>query len=257
MRDVSHYRGSAAIQVTEAQTVAVVVDLYWGRTPSWRDREGRLSGTLQPAAGGGALSPPSGDVMLRLPDGYEAAGRLTVVAPSDGRPAWCAFAGPAPCFPAAKSGLDGHCLVVHNPTIGLHRGKEHAREVLDGAAARLGVRTRRSGSHWFCADLTDPQLDGLRWELGIGYVEQEREGHPAPLFRARPDHAIDGNYLVQVRDGVDPRTVAARLGVEPHSTIAPAAKWFGADLNRVELKRVRHDPDVIEVGQNQRFVVSD
>jgi Peptidase inhibitor I9 len=250
------YRGPAVVTAVprkQSVRIPVTVDLCWGSAPFNADRTGRLSGTLEPAGAETALL-PTGKVVLRLPDGYQATGQLAALALRSG--SWYAFAGPAPYFPAIQRGLEGHFLVTTGYTPGW-QGEVSSETIIEAVTGRVGITVTRTGSSWFCADLTDAERVRVRWELGVAYVEQEIEGHPAPCFRGSPPDAIEGEFFVNIREGVDPGAAAARLGVDNPLHVFTNFSSFGARLTDAEIDRIRHDPDVVDLRQNSRVYLDD
>jgi hypothetical protein len=250
------YQGPAVVTAVPRRLtvqVPVAVDLYWDLTPSDADRTGRLSGYVEPAGEADTSSLPAGKVMLRLPDGYLAAGQLAAQASEWGT--WYAFAGPAPYFPAIRRGLEGHYFVAAGTMVGW-QAKGSTETIIETVTARVGITATRTGQSWFCADLTDAQRAVLRQELGVGYVEQEIDGHPAPCFRGSPPDAIEGEFFVEIREGVEPGAAAARLGVDKPQVFTIINTFF-AHLTDAEIDRIRHDPDVVELSQNARIHLDD
>ncbi len=74
---------------------------------------------------------------------------------------------------------------------------------------------------------------------------------PAPLRSAAPGRGIEGSYLVVLREGADPRSVAAVAGVEPGFVYAAALNGFSAKLNAGQLNALRHDRNVAYVEEDQ------
>jgi len=74
---------------------------------------------------------------------------------------------------------------------------------------------------------------------------------PAPLRSAAPGRGIEGSYLVVLREGADPRAVAAVAGVEPGFVYAAALNGFSAKLNAGQLNALRHDRNVAFVEEDQ------
>jgi subtilisin family serine protease len=70
-----------------------------------------------------------------------------------------------------------------------------------------------------------------------------REAHTAPV-RAAVGAAVDGDYLVVLNEGGDPRWVAAIAGVDPHFVYTAALNGFAATLNRGQLNALQHNPNV-------------
>ncbi len=61
-----------------------------------------------------------------------------------------------------------------------------------------------------------------------------------PLSAASPN----GGYIVVLREGANPTSVAAVAGVRPHSVYTAALTGFAAQLNRGQLNALRHNPAV-------------
>ena len=78
---------------------------------------------------------------------------------------------------------------------------------------------------------------------------------PAPLRSAAPGKAVEGAYVVVLREGADPRSVAAVAGVEPGFVYAAALNGFSARLSGGQLTALRHNPAVDYVEQDQEMVV--
>ncbi|MEW5931283.1 MAG: S8 family peptidase [Gemmatimonadota bacterium] len=78
---------------------------------------------------------------------------------------------------------------------------------------------------------------------------------PAPLRSAAPGKAVEGAYVVVLREGADPRSVAAVAGVEPGIVYAAALNGFAARLSEGQLTALRHNPAVDYVEQDQEMVV--
>jgi hypothetical protein len=254
--DGQRYRGPAVVTAVPRSTtveVLVTADLYWDWTPSHADRAGRLTGYVEPAGEAETSSLPTGTVMLRLPDGHRAAGRLAAQASEWAT--WYAFAGPAPYFPAVRHGLEGHYLVAMGSMIGW-QAKDSTETIIQKVSARVGITATRTAETWFCADLTDAQRAVLRQQLGVAYVEQEIEGHPAPCFRGSPLAAVEGEFFVTIREGVRPDAAAARLGVDKPDVFT-IINAFLAHLTEAEVSRIRRDPDVVHLCQNTRIHLDD
>jgi subtilisin family serine protease len=76
----------------------------------------------------------------------------------------------------------------------------------------------------------------------------------APL-RSAVGRAIEGSYIVVLREGADPRSVAAVAGVEPSYVYTAAVNGFAASLNDGQLNALRHNPNVDYVEEDQQFDV--
>ncbi len=78
---------------------------------------------------------------------------------------------------------------------------------------------------------------------------------PAPLRSAASGRAVEGRYVVVLRAGADPRSVAAVAGVEPGFVYTAALVGFAAELNAGQLAALRHNPAVEYVEQDQQMAV--
>jgi subtilisin family serine protease len=74
----------------------------------------------------------------------------------------------------------------------------------------------------------------------------------APLLAAQSGRGIDGQYIVVLQDGADPRSVAAVAGVHPKFVYTAAVNGFSAALNEGQLNALRHLPGVAYVEQDGR-----
>ena len=73
----------------------------------------------------------------------------------------------------------------------------------------------------------------------------------APLRAAAANRGIDGHYIVVVKEGADPRSVAAIVGAQTTHVWTAAVNGFSADLNQGQLNALRHNPNVELVEQDQ------
>jgi subtilisin family serine protease len=73
----------------------------------------------------------------------------------------------------------------------------------------------------------------------------------APLLAVAAG-AIDGEYIVVLNEGADPRSVAAVAGVSPRYVYTAALNGFSAALNEGQLTALRHNPRVAYVEQDGR-----
>ncbi|MFL5384605.1 MAG: S8 family peptidase [Longimicrobiaceae bacterium] len=72
---------------------------------------------------------------------------------------------------------------------------------------------------------------------------------PAPVLAAR-GVGIDGAYIVVVKEGADPRSVAAVAGVEPRYVYQAALHGFAGTLNAGQLNALQHNPNVEYIEQD-------
>ncbi|HEU0302398.1 MAG TPA: S8 family peptidase [Longimicrobium sp.] len=63
--------------------------------------------------------------------------------------------------------------------------------------------------------------------------------------------AIDGQYIVVLNEGANPRSVAAVAGVSPRYVYTTAVNGFAAGLNAGQLNALRHNPAVAYIEQDQ------
>jgi subtilisin family serine protease len=78
-----------------------------------------------------------------------------------------------------------------------------------------------------------------------------RAADAAPLLAAA-GRAVEGQYIVVLRGGADPRAVAAVAGVHPRFVYTAALHGFAAGLNAGQLAALRHHPSVEYVEPDQR-----
>ncbi|WP_420129999.1 S8 family peptidase [Longimicrobium sp.] len=72
----------------------------------------------------------------------------------------------------------------------------------------------------------------------------------APLLAAT-GRGLDGQYIVVLKEGADPRSVAAVAGVSPRHVYTAALNGFAAGLNAGQLNALRKNPSVEYVEQDQ------
>ncbi|HEX6558921.1 MAG TPA: S8 family peptidase [Longimicrobiales bacterium] len=76
----------------------------------------------------------------------------------------------------------------------------------------------------------------------------------APLF-AVTGAPIAGSYIVVLKDGADPRSVAAITGVSPRYVYEAVVNGFAGDLNFGQLTALQHNPNVDYIEPDQVFTV--
>jgi subtilisin family serine protease len=74
----------------------------------------------------------------------------------------------------------------------------------------------------------------------------------APLLSAAAGHAVEGQYIVVLEEGADPRSVAAVAHAEPRWIYTAVLNGFSATLNPGQLTALRHNPAVNYIEQSQR-----
>jgi subtilisin family serine protease len=79
-----------------------------------------------------------------------------------------------------------------------------------------------------------------------------RAPEAAPLLSAAAN-GVEGRYLVILKEGADPASVAAVAGVTPRHTYTAAINGFAAALNQGQLTALRHNPNVAYVEQEQLY----
>jgi subtilisin family serine protease len=78
-------------------------------------------------------------------------------------------------------------------------------------------------------------------------VQDPTSARPAPgqaVRSAAPGRAIPGKYIVVLKEGADPRSVAAVARVEPSFVYTAAINGFAAELNQGQLNALQHNPGV-------------
>ena len=78
-----------------------------------------------------------------------------------------------------------------------------------------------------------------------------RAADGAPLMAAQAGRGVDGSYIVVLKEGADPRSVAAEAGASPRFVYTSALNGFAAALNQGQLNALRHNPRVEYVEQDQ------
>src|SRR6266545_7406196 len=82
-----------------------------------------------------------------------------------------------------------------------------------------------------------------------GAAAGEQGKGPAPVVQA-PERGIPGQYIVLVKRGAEPRSVAAIAGVNPRHLYTAALNGFAAALNQGQLTAMQHNPDVAYIEQD-------
>ena len=73
----------------------------------------------------------------------------------------------------------------------------------------------------------------------------------APLLSAAPGRGIEGQYIVVLNDGANPRSVAAIAGVTPHHVYTAALNGFSATLNAGQLNALQRQEGVSYIEEDQ------
>jgi subtilisin family serine protease len=80
-----------------------------------------------------------------------------------------------------------------------------------------------------------------------------RAPEAAPLVAASAaTRAVPGSYIVVLKEGENPRSVAAIAGVDPRFVYTAALNGFAAELNQGQLNALQHNPAVAYVEQDMR-----
>ena len=75
-------------------------------------------------------------------------------------------------------------------------------------------------------------------------------GTAAPVLSAGAN-AIEGEYIVVLKEGANPASVAAVAGVDPEFVYTAALNGFSATLNRGQLTALQHNPNVEYIEEDQ------
>ncbi|HYR08054.1 MAG TPA: S8 family peptidase, partial [Longimicrobium sp.] len=76
------------------------------------------------------------------------------------------------------------------------------------------------------------------------------DGSTAPLLAAAPGTGVDGEYIVVLKEGANPRSVAAIAGAGPRHVYTAALNGFSASLNQGQLNALRNNPAVAYIEQD-------
>lgn len=77
---------------------------------------------------------------------------------------------------------------------------------------------------------------------------------PAPLLEARGAQTIDGKFIVKLKDSSTIGIMEAKAKVpNAEHVYSEVMKGFSATLNKNELEKLRHDPDVSNASLHSRL----
>jgi subtilisin family serine protease len=82
------------------------------------------------------------------------------------------------------------------------------------------------------------------------------DGRTAPVLSASNGRGIDGQYIVVLNEGANPRSVAAIAGVTPGFVYTAALNGFSAELNQGQLNALQHNGAVAYIEQDQEVQAS-
>jgi subtilisin family serine protease len=77
----------------------------------------------------------------------------------------------------------------------------------------------------------------------------------APVYAVN-GNAIDGSYVVVLKEGADPTSVAAVAGIRPNYVYTAALNGFAAELNEGQLNALQNNPNVDYIEPDQEFTAS-
>ncbi|HEX9935848.1 MAG TPA: S8 family serine peptidase [Longimicrobium sp.] len=86
-------------------------------------------------------------------------------------------------------------------------------------------------------------------------TEAGRRPTSAPVLAASAN-GIEGEYVIVLNEGANPRSVAAVAGVNPHFVYTAALNGFSASLNQGQLNALQHNPNVAYIEQDQEVSVT-
>lgn len=86
-------------------------------------------------------------------------------------------------------------------------------------------------------------------DLGLAVAKAER-GPDGVLPIARAAKPVPGSYILQVRRGVDPRSVARAAKASPNFVYESALNGFSAELNAGQLNAAQRNPNVTFIQEN-------
>src|SRR5688500_6679935 len=77
----------------------------------------------------------------------------------------------------------------------------------------------------------------------------------APVYAVN-GNAIEGSYVVVLKEGANPTSVAAVAGIRPNFVYTAALNGFAAELNQGQLNALQHNPNVDYIEPDQEFATS-
>jgi subtilisin family serine protease len=79
--------------------------------------------------------------------------------------------------------------------------------------------------------------------------------HTAPLYSVNGPQ-IEGSYIVVLKEGADPRAVAAAERVNPHFVYEAVLNGFAGELNQGQLTALQHNPNVEYIEPDQVYTAT-
>ena len=73
----------------------------------------------------------------------------------------------------------------------------------------------------------------------------------APVIQAASDRGIPGQYIVVLKDGMDPRAVARAVGINPRNTYTSTLRGFAGGMDASQLRALANHPAVAYIEQDQ------
>ncbi len=96
------------------------------------------------------------------------------------------------------------------------------------------------------AACSEQRSDPMMPESGLTATEM------APVHSAAPGRGIEGSYIVVLREGANPRSVLALLGINPKFEYTPATlNGFAAELTNGQVTALRQNPAVAYLEEDQ------
>ena len=78
----------------------------------------------------------------------------------------------------------------------------------------------------------------------------------APFNPSLGANAVYGSYIVELKEGANPRSVLAVMGINPNFVYTTALNGFAADLNDGQLNALRRNPSVERIEGDQTATIS-